>query len=94
VVSAWAQQLVNDPTGAALAAHIIEFDPKAASGYHFAAEPDTVEARALVARLQPDPIPWPNGLAPTPATIDPAAGRHRPAAAGRRPDRHLHRRRG
>jgi nucleoside phosphorylase len=71
VVSAWAQQLVNDPTGAALAAHIIEFDPKAASGYHFAAEPDTVEARALVARLQPDPIPWPNGLAPTPATIDP-----------------------
>ena len=71
MVSAWAQQLVNDPTGAALAAHLIEFNPKTASGYHFAAEPDTPEALALVARLQPDPIPWPDGLAPAPVTIDP-----------------------
>ena len=38
--------------------------------YHFAAEPDTPEALALVARL-PDPIPWPDGLAPAPVTIDP-----------------------
>lgn len=71
MVSAWAQQLVNDPTGAALAAHLIEFNPKTASGYHFAAEPDTPEALALVAQLQPDPIPWPDSLAPTPVTIDP-----------------------
>jgi nucleoside phosphorylase len=71
VVSAWAQELANDPTGVALAHHVIEFDPHAASGYHFAAEPNTAEAHALVAGLHPDPIPWPSGLAPTPVSIDP-----------------------
>jgi nucleoside phosphorylase len=55
----------------ALARHIIEFDPQAASGYHFAAEPGTVEAHALVAGLHPDPIPWPSGLVPTPVNADP-----------------------
>jgi nucleoside phosphorylase len=71
VVSVWARELVNDPTGVALARHVIEFDPHAASGYHFAAEPNTAEAHALVAGLHPDPIPWPAGLAPIPVSIDP-----------------------
>lgn len=51
MVSARAQELTNDPTGVALARHVIEFDPHAASGYHFAAEPNTAEAHALVAAL-------------------------------------------
>ena len=69
---------VSDPTGVALARHIIEFDPKAPSAYRFAAEPETEEAEALAAAMTPDPIPWPPGLTPTrvissisPADTDP-----------------------
>ena len=72
MVSAWARELVSDPTGVGLARHVIEFDPQVASGYHFAAEPNTAEAHALVAGLHPDPIPWPSGLAPAPVGITPA----------------------
>lgn len=71
MVSAWAQELTNDPTGVALARHVIEFDPRAASGYHFATEPNTAEAHALVAGLHQDSISWPSGLVPTPVSIDP-----------------------
>jgi nucleoside phosphorylase len=69
-----AADLIADPTGVALARHLIEFDPKASATYRFAAEPGTEEAAALAAALTPDPIPWPSGLTPARmvATVAPA----------------------
>lgn len=72
MVTATAQELVADATGTAVARHIIDFDPKSASSYRFAAEPSTAQAHALVEVVQADPIPWPAGLAPTPVTLNPA----------------------
>ncbi|SDI86908.1 Phosphorylase superfamily protein [Frankineae bacterium MT45] len=60
-----------DVDAAAVARHIIDFDPKAASEYRFAVAPDTEQAQALVAALHPDPIPWPAGFAPMPMTLNP-----------------------
>ena len=39
--------------------------------YLFSAAPASAEAEAMAARLHPDPIPWPAGLAPTPQIITP-----------------------
>lgn len=67
-----ANDLVSDGADEDLARHIIEFDPRAASHYKFAAEPGSSEAEALAAALKPDPIPWPDDLAPAIITITPA----------------------
>ncbi|SOD70988.1 nucleoside phosphorylase [Jatrophihabitans sp. GAS493] len=71
MVATLSQDLELDAQTAAVARHIIEFDPKAASGYRFAVAPDTEQAQALVASLHPDPIPWPAGLVPMPMTLNP-----------------------
>ncbi len=54
--AARAHELTDDPTGAELARHIIEFDP--GSRRVFALD---ATSRAVL-----QPIPWPKGLAPTP----------------------------
>ena len=59
-------EMVNQPTSETLARHIIEFDSKNPAGYRFSVDPDTTVAQSLAAALRPDPIPWPDGLTPTP----------------------------
>lgn len=49
-----------------LARHIIEFDPRLPAGYVFAAAPLSERALELAKPVSPEPIPWPDGLAPTP----------------------------
>jgi nucleoside phosphorylase len=51
------EQLLEDPTGAELARHVIMFDPDSPEQHVFA--PAAVAARASLS-----PIPWPDGLAP------------------------------
>lgn len=48
------------------ARHIIEFDPRASDHCLFAAAPGTAAVVEMAAAaLRPDPIPWPQGVAPT-----------------------------
>jgi hypothetical protein len=49
--------LTAEDNDEALARHIIDFDPRQAEHYLFAAAPSSPEAQALTATLQPDPIP-------------------------------------
>ncbi len=75
-------ELTSDAGAADLARHIITFDPREPARYLFAANAGSPEAVELAARLTPDPIPWPAGLAPTPRTIDPAPADTDPLPAG------------
>lgn len=60
-------RLVADGAEDLLSRRIVEFDPRSPSDYLFAAAPGSDEAQAMArAAAQPDPIPWPTGLAPTP----------------------------
>jgi nucleoside phosphorylase len=54
-----ATRLLADPTGVALAGHILRFDPDDPSTFAFS-EPSATEPRTRLAA-----IPWPSGLAPT-----------------------------
>ncbi|MGI3781291.1 MAG: hypothetical protein ACRYG2_11005, partial [Janthinobacterium lividum] len=61
------ERMVADGGAEDLALHIIEFDPRPPEQYLFAATPASAPALAMAAKvLAPDPIPWPDGLAPTP----------------------------
>lgn len=66
-----ADPLSSSHSPVALARHLIEFDPRAAAHYRFAAGPESAAAQSLAASFHADPIPWPRGLAPTPVHPDP-----------------------
>lgn len=59
------QAVEADPTGPALARHILTFDPDQP-------ERRLVPDEPLLPVIHLDPIPWPAGLAPTPITGEPA----------------------
>ena len=67
------EELTADGREDDLTRHIIDFDPRNPSHYLFAAPPESDYAVTLAkTAAKPDPIPWPEGLAPT-ATRAPVA---------------------
>ena len=62
------------------ALHRVEFDPRSAAHYEYAAAADSPEADALAASVHINPITWPDGLAPHPQDTTVEAGAPLPKA--------------
>lgn len=86
------ERLIADPSGEALARHILEFDPKMPEGRVFTSAaitqvlgvPGTVEAERFAAPAAVpalSPIPWPPGLAPVSSPLTPVPGPDDPLPA-------------